>query len=151
MLFRDAKVLFFTFCLKQINCSFNNFNKVDWEIFNQQKQWSPIITSGPTILISSNITTVHDQNGEPVQVQLSNNNVGIGESTNSFIYNIYECLNFVELTRNSTYYQESIRFNLKDKLLRYDDAIFLYLRIICPFYCYFHFSTIFVCGMTSIN
>ena len=97
MLFRYVKLLFFIFCLKQINCSLDNFDNVDWEIFNQQKQWSPIITSGPTILISSNITTVHDQNGEPVQVQLSNNNVGIGESTNSFIYIIIYSVNIYHI------------------------------------------------------
>ena len=94
MLFCDVKVLFFILSLKQINCSSDNFEKLDWEIFNQHKLWSPVITSGPTILISSNITTVHDRNGEPVQVQLSNNNVGIGELTNSFIYIIYKYLNF---------------------------------------------------------
>ena len=50
----------------------------DWNIVHQNKQWQPSITSGPTILVASNITTIHTQNGEDVKVQLSNNNVGIG-------------------------------------------------------------------------
>ena len=81
MLLRKLEVLVLMFYAKQINCSFSGFDieKADWDIFNQQKQWNPIITSGPTILISSNITSVHDQNGEPVEFQLSNNNVGIGK------------------------------------------------------------------------
>ena len=72
--------MLFISSLKQIQCSFGNIDieNADWDIYNQQKQWSPIITSGPTVLIASNITTVHDINGEPVKVQLSNNNVGIG-------------------------------------------------------------------------
>jgi len=79
MLLRKLEVLLLMFYAKQVNSSFLGFNndKADWDIFNQQKQWNPIITSGPTILISSNITSVHDQNGEPVEFQLSNNNVGI--------------------------------------------------------------------------
>ena len=51
----------------------------DWNIFYENSTWTPSITSGPTILVASNITTIHDQNGEEVRVQLSNNNVGIGE------------------------------------------------------------------------
>ena len=81
MLLRKLEVLLLMFYAKQINCSFLGFDndKADRDIFNQQKQWNPIITSEPTILISSNITSVHDQNGEPVEFQLSNNNVGIGK------------------------------------------------------------------------
>ena len=58
-----------------------NFNEDiwDWSIFRQDKQWRPTIVSGPTILVASNITTIHDKNGEGVNVQLSNNNVGIGK------------------------------------------------------------------------
>ena len=65
----------------QMIYSFDNFdnNNVDWDILRQSKQWAPIIRSGPTILVASNITSIHDQNGEPVEVQLSNNNVGIGK------------------------------------------------------------------------
>jgi hypothetical protein len=51
----------------------------DWNIFQENTTWIPSITSGPTILVASNITTIHDQNGEEVRVQLSNNNVGIGK------------------------------------------------------------------------
>ena len=81
MLLRKLVVLLLMVYAKQINCSFYGFDddKADWDIFNQQKQWNPIITSGPTILISSNITSVYDQNGDPVEFQLSNNNVGIGK------------------------------------------------------------------------
>ena len=64
--------------LKSACSSSYNFDTIDRDIFNQNKEWSPIITSGPTVLVSSNITTVYDQNGEPVQVQPANNNVGIG-------------------------------------------------------------------------
>ena len=51
----------------------------DWSIFHENTTWTPSITSGPTVLVASNITTIHDQNGEEVNVQLSNNNVGIGK------------------------------------------------------------------------
>ena len=57
-------------------------NKIcDWDIYKQNKEWIPSITSGPTILVASNVTTIHDQNGNPIDVQLSNNNVGIGKSS----------------------------------------------------------------------
>ena len=81
MLLRKLDVLLLMLCAEQINSSFYGFDneKADWDIFNEQKQWNPIIASEPTILISSNITSVHDQNGEPVVFQLSNNNVGIGK------------------------------------------------------------------------
>jgi hypothetical protein len=59
----------------------------DWNIFHENTSWIPSITSGPTILVASNVTTIHDQNGEEVRVQLSNNNVGIGKP-NIIISNI---------------------------------------------------------------
>ncbi len=50
----------------------------DEDIFVENKKWVPSITSGPTILVASNMSTITNQNGEDVKVQLSNNNVGIG-------------------------------------------------------------------------
>ena len=74
----------------------------DWNIFDQNKQWQPSITSGPTILVASNITTIHNQNGEAVKVQLSNNNVGIGMLIR--LRNIGQCKNLYYVTFYAYYY-----------------------------------------------
>ena len=50
----------------------------DWEIYIENKNWDPVIVSGPSILVASNETTIFDQSGQAVNAQLSNNNVGIG-------------------------------------------------------------------------
>lgn len=55
-----------------------NYDVWDINIFRENKEWVPSITSGPTILVASNMSTISNQNGEDVKVQLSNNNVGIG-------------------------------------------------------------------------
>ena len=60
--------------------SHENYNHDVWDknIFTENKEWVPSITSGPTILVASNMSTISNQNGEDVKVQLSNNNIGIG-------------------------------------------------------------------------
>ena len=61
-----------------------DYENWDWEIFREAKSWNPVITSGPTILVDSNTTTIYDGNGDPVNVQLSNNNVGIGDNIENY-------------------------------------------------------------------
>ena len=79
-------LLLATSCVRVVNSKETLDHETwDWNIFHENSTWIPSITSGPTILVVSNITTIHDQNGEEVRVQLSNNNVGIGEQNMIFL------------------------------------------------------------------
>ena len=73
-----ATILLISLSNSSISINDKDHDKWDRKIFQERKSWTPIITSGPTILVASNMTTVHDKNGDAVNVQLSNNNVGIG-------------------------------------------------------------------------
>ena len=76
--FAFATILLISLSNSAISTNDNDYYNWDTKIFQERKSWTPIITSGPTILVASNMTTIHDKNGGAVNVQLSNNNVGIG-------------------------------------------------------------------------
>ena len=73
-----ATILLISLSNSAISTNNNDYDNWDRKIFQERKSWTPIITSGPTILVASNMTTIRDTNGDAVNVQLSNNNVGIG-------------------------------------------------------------------------
>ena len=73
-----ATILLISLSNSSISINHKDYDNWDRKIFQERKSWTPIITSGPTILVASNMTTIHDENGDAVNVQLSNNNVGIG-------------------------------------------------------------------------
>ena len=73
-----AIILLISLSNSSISINHKDYDNWDRKIFQERKSWTPIITSGPTILVASNMTTIHDKNGDAVNVQLSNNNVGIG-------------------------------------------------------------------------
>ena len=79
-----ATILLISLSNSAISTNDNDYDNWDRKIFQERKSWTPIITSGPTILVDSNKTTIHDKNGDAVNVQLSNNNVGIGNK-NQFL------------------------------------------------------------------
>ena len=73
-----ATILLISLSNSSISINHKDYDNWDRKIFQERKSWTPIITSGPTILVAFNMTTIHDKNGDAVNVQLSNNNVGIG-------------------------------------------------------------------------
>ena len=86
------KLFYFSFMTILVNGLTNSVLSIEgqdyenWDraIFREGGAWDPVITSGPTILVSSNTTTIYDRNGDPVTVQLSNNNVGIGNNVDHY-------------------------------------------------------------------